>query len=138
MATAADDTTGLTKDAGWEMGVRQTVEAPLPAVWSFLFGDGLLIWLGETTLALENGAEYRTADGVRGTVRSYTENSKIRLTWWPDDWPHDTLLQVSVREAASGTVIGFHHEKLADRDERRMMLGHWKNVVASLAAHLAG
>lgn len=138
MAPSADDTTGLTKDAGWEMGVRQTVEAPLPAVWSFLFGDGLLLWLGETTLVLEKGAEYRTADGVHGTVRSYTENAKIRLTWWPDDWPHDTLLQVSVREVATGTTIGFHHEKLADRDERRMMLGHWKNVVGALAAHLAG
>jgi uncharacterized protein YndB with AHSA1/START domain len=133
MTEPADGTTGLTKDAGWEMGVRHTVSAPLPAVWEFLFSDGLPIWLGETELPREKGAEYRTRDGVRGSVRGYAENAKIRLTWWPDDWPHDTTLQLTVKEAATGTTIGFHHEKLAGRDERKMMLGHWKNVIAALA-----
>lgn len=131
--TAAEDTTGLTKDAGWEMGVRKTVDAPLPVVWDFIIGDGLPIWLGETTLPTEKGAEYRTADGVRGTVRGYTDQFRIRVSWWPEDWPHDTILQVTVKEAANGTTIGFHHEKLADREERKMMLGHWKNVVDALA-----
>jgi len=130
----AGDTTGLTKDAGWEVGVRQTVPAPLPVVWNFLLGDGLPLWLGETTmLPREKGAAYETADGVRGSVRGYAEGAKIRLSWHPDDWPHDTILQLTVKESATGTTIGIHHEKLADRDERRMMLGHWKSVVADLA-----
>ena len=47
-------------------------------------------------------------------------------------------VQVTVKEAPGGTTIGFHHERLADRDERRMMLGHWKNVVADLADALDG
>jgi hypothetical protein len=137
MAIAADTgptkDTGLTKDAGWEVGVRQTVPAPLPVVWNFLLGDGLPLWLGETTLPREKGAAYETADGVRGDVRSYAEGSKIRLSWHPGDWPHDTILQLTVKDSATGTTIGIHHEKLADRDERRMMLGHWKSVVADLA-----
>ena len=128
------DSVGLTKDAGWEVGVRQTVSAPLPVVWEFLLGAGLPIWLGEGQFRAEKGYQYAMADGVRGEVRSYTDGAKVRLTWRPDDWPHDTTLQITVKEAATGTTIGIHHENLADRDERRMMLGHWKNVIADLAA----
>ena len=133
-----DDTTGLTKDAGWEMGVRQTVAAPLPAVWDFLLGEGLPVWLGEIhALPTEKGAAYATADGVRGVIRSYTERYRVRLGWQPDDWPHDTTLQVTLKESPTGTTIGFHHEKLADREERKMMLGHWKNVAAVIEKHFA-
>lgn len=128
------DTTGLTKDAGWEVGVRQTVPSSLETVWRFLLGEGLPIWLGETTLPHVTGETYRTADGVVGEVKSFTENARVRLGWRPDDWPHDTTLQLSVKEAAGGTTIGIHHERLADREERRMMLGHWKNVAAHLEA----
>lgn len=137
MGTEPNDTTGATKDAGWEVGVRKTVAAPPSVVWKFLVGDGLPLWLGESTLPTEKGASYQTADGVRGQVRSFTDGLRVRLTWQPEDWPHDTTLQVTVKEAAGGTTIGFHHEQLADRDERRMMLGHWKNVVADLAEALA-
>jgi uncharacterized protein YndB with AHSA1/START domain len=137
MATESNDTTGLTKDAGWEVGVRKTVAAPLAKVWEFLLGDGLNLWLGEGTLSRDKGAPYEMGDGVRGQVRSFTDNQKVRLTWRPDDWPHDTMLQVTVKEAPGGTTIGFHHDQLADRDERRMMLGHWKNVVADIAEALA-
>jgi uncharacterized protein YndB with AHSA1/START domain len=131
----ATDATGRTTDAGWELGVRQTVRAPLPAVWDFLLGEGLPLWLGEIdALPTEKGAAFATKDGVRGTIRAVTPGSKLRISWRPDDWPHDTVLQVTVKEAATGTTIGFHHEELADRDERKMMLGHWKNVVAAIAA----
>ena len=128
------DTTGKTKDAGWEVGVRQTVAASSEVVWEFLLGEGLPLWLGETTLPHAKGEVYRTADGVAGEVRSYTDNTKVRLTWHPDDWPHDSTLQLSVKEVVGGTTIGIHHERLADREERRMMLGHWKKVAAHLAA----
>lgn len=135
---ADNDSTGLTKDAGWEMGVRQTVAAPLPEVWGFLVGEGLPVWLGEIdALPTEKGESFVTADGVRGSIRSYTERYRVRLGWQPDDWPHDTTLQVTLKEAATGTTIGFHHEKLADRDERRMMLGHWKNVAAAIEKHFS-
>jgi uncharacterized protein YndB with AHSA1/START domain len=129
----AGQNTAHSKDVGWDVGVRQTVPAPLPVVWEFLLGDGLPLWLGETTLVREKGAAYETADGVVGTVHSYAEGSKIKLGWHPGDWPHETSLQLTVKEVATGTTIGIHHEKLADRDERRMMLGHWKSVIADLA-----
>ncbi len=138
MATSSadsSDTTGLTKDAGWEVGVRTTVPAPLGEVWRYLIGEGLPVWLGDlSTLPTEKGAAYETADGVRGVIRSYTDGLRVRLSWQPDDWPHDSTLQVTVKVAASGTTIGIHHDRLANREERRMMLGHWKNVAAAFAA----
>jgi hypothetical protein len=133
------DTTGLTKDAGWELGVRQTVPGPVPVVWAFLLGEGLPIWLGDiASLPTEKGAAYETRDGVKGTIRGYTEGYRVRLGWQPQDWPHDTTLQVTVKEAPGGTTIGFHHDRLADRDERKMMLGHWKSVAAVIAGHFGG
>ncbi len=132
----AQNTTGLTKDAGWEVGVRQTVPEALPAVWNYLLGEGLALWLGDiASLPTEKGASFETADGVRGVIRSVTPDLRVRLSWQPADWPHDTTLRLTVKEAVGGTTIGFHHEKLADREERKMMLGHWKNVVAALLQH---
>jgi uncharacterized protein YndB with AHSA1/START domain len=132
------DTTGLTKDAGWELGVRTTVPAALPDVWQYLLGEGLPVWLGEIAeVPTEPGTTFETADGVRGTIRSFTDATRLRLTWRPDDWPHDTVLQLTVKQAATGTTIGIHQEKLADRDERKLMLGHWKNVAAAFDKHFA-
>jgi hypothetical protein len=130
------DTTGRTTDAGWQVGVRETVTAPLGEVWGWLLSSGLPIWLGElAALPTEKGAAFATRDGVRGTIRAYAADSKVRLSWQPDDWPHDTILQVTVKEAITGTTVGIQHELLADREERKLMLGHWKNVVGAIAAH---
>lgn len=132
----SNDTTGQTQDAGWELGVRKTVAAPVAEVWAYLLGEGLPMWLGDITeLPAKKGVRYRTSDGVRGTIRGYEEKKHVRLTWQPEDWPHDTTLQLTVTKAATGTTIGVHHENLADREERRMMLGHWHRVVDSLVAH---
>jgi uncharacterized protein YndB with AHSA1/START domain len=120
-------------DAGWDVRVRKTVPVPVADVWSFLVGAGLALWLGDTALPTEKGAAFVTDDGVRGTLRLRTEGSRVRISWQPSDWPHDTTLVVTVKDAEPGTIIEFHHEDLTDRDERRMMLGHWKNVLEQLA-----
>lgn len=135
-ADAARSTVGATKDAGWEVGVRHTFALPLEDVWDFLFEDGLALWLGDATLVLEKGAEYATTDDIRGHILSYTPGFRIRLTWQPGEWDHDSTRQVTVREAETGTTVGFHQERLSGRDERKIMLGHWKDVVDQLDAAL--
>jgi len=129
--------TGKTADAGWEVGVRRTVDAPAPAVWAFLLGDGLPLWLGNTKLILEKGATYATDDDISGTVLSVTDGLRIRITWQPREWNHDSTLQLTVKEAATGTTIAFHQERLSGREERKIMLGHWKDVVQELGDALA-
>jgi uncharacterized protein YndB with AHSA1/START domain len=126
--------TGQTKDAGWEVGVRRTVKAPLETVWQFLIGDGLPLWLGRVNLVLEKGASWATDDEISGTILSYTPGMRIRLTWQPSDWDHDSTLQLTVRAAEMGTTIAFHQERLSGREERKIMLGHWKGVVDDLEA----
>ena len=123
---------GPTSDSGWDVGVRKTVPAPVADVWAYLLGEGLPMWLGEIAeLPAKKGVRYRTDDGVRGTVRGFTEKKQVRLTWQPEDWPHDTTLELTLTKAGDATTLSIHHEELADRDERRMMLGHWHRGTAN-------
>jgi uncharacterized protein YndB with AHSA1/START domain len=132
-----NDATGLTKDVGWELGVRRTVTAPVDEVWEYFVVDGLATWLGDTTLGLHKGDTYLTADGVAGEIRSRTDQLRLRLTWQPDDWDHDTTLQVTLMPAATGTTIGFHQERLASATERERMLTHWTAVLDEIVADLS-
>jgi uncharacterized protein YndB with AHSA1/START domain len=133
-------TPGKKNETGWDVGVRKTVDASPETVWKFLLGEGLPMWLGDIdSLPSKKGVRYRTTDGVRGTIRAFSNGKQVRLTWQPEDWPHDTTLQVTVANApaGAGATVEVRHEELADRDERRMMLGHWHNVTDSLVSHFA-
>jgi uncharacterized protein YndB with AHSA1/START domain len=129
--------TGLTQDAGWELGVRRTVPLQVDEVWDYLLGPGRRRWLGDAELGTHRGDRYATADGIRGEVRSFTDGEKLRISWRPADWRHDSTLQVTVRPSASGTTIGIHQERLADADERERMLAHWKTVMDDIVEDLA-
>ncbi|PWW60349.1 SRPBCC domain-containing protein [Actinokineospora spheciospongiae] len=123
--------TGLTRDAGWQIGVSRTVAHPLPVVWDFLSGpEGLALWLGADP-APEPGAPFRTADGVEGEVRGYRERDRIRVTHGT------TTIQVAVRASGSGrTMLRFHQERMADGDERERQRAHWSSVLDAVAAAL--
>ena len=131
------DSTGLTKDVGWQLGVRRTVPAAVDEVWEYFVVDGLTTWLGNTTLPLHKGETYLTADGVKGEIRSRTDQLRLRLTWQPDDWDHDSTLQVTLMPSATGTTIGFHHERLASAEERERMLAHWTAVLDEIVDDLS-
>jgi uncharacterized protein YndB with AHSA1/START domain len=130
-------TKGLTKDAGWELGVRRTVPAPLDEVWDYLLGEGLPLWLGRTELGRTKGDSYRTDTGTTGEIRGFTDRRRIRLTWRPAGWDHDSTLQLTVLEAAGGTTIAMHQERLASRAEREELLPHWHRVIDDLERNLA-
>ncbi len=130
---------GLTRDAGWQIGVSKTIARPIDDVWDFLTSpEGMALWLGEgVTLLPERGAAYRTASGIHGEIRSFRGRDRIRLTWWPPGWSHDTTLQLTVRAAGEGrTRLVVHQERLADAVEREQQRRHWQGVVNAIVAAL--
>lgn len=129
-------TKGLTKDAGWEIGVSKVVHRPIADVWDFITSaDGLALWLGDgVTLPAERGTAYETTTGTHGETRGFRELDRIRLTWWPPGWSHDTTLQLTVRTVGgTATQLRIHQERLADAAEREQQREHWQGVINALA-----
>jgi len=130
---------GLTRDAGWQIGVSKTVDHPVGDVWRFITSpEGIAIWLGEgVTVLSELGEGYETTAGVRGETRSFRELDRLRLTWQPPGWSHDTTLQLTVTSVGAGRArLGVHQERLANADEREQQRKHWRDVVNALVAAL--
>jgi hypothetical protein len=103
---------GLTKDAGWEIGVSRTVPHDTDTVWALL--EDIPGWLGEQP----------------DDVRSNRPHDRIRVRW------HDTTVQVAIRPTKTGTSIRFHQEHLRSAKERERQREHWKGVLDRLAADL--
>ncbi|MFD2683866.1 SRPBCC domain-containing protein [Streptomyces phyllanthi] len=125
--------TGLTKDAGWQIGVSRTLDHAPSAVWEFISGpEGLALWLGPgARLTPERGAPYETAAGVGGEVRGYRPGDRIRVTYGT------TTVQVTLTAAAEGrTVLGLHQERMASAEERERQRAHWRRVMDRVAAAL--
>lgn len=130
--------TGKTKDAGWQIGVSTTLHHRLADVWSLLSSAaGISIWLGEdVALTGETGERYETAAGVVGEIRSFHLENRIRLTWQPPDWDHDTTVQLAIRADGDRTKLTLHQERLANAGERERQRTHWTQVAAKLTAAL--
>ncbi|WP_077800858.1 SRPBCC domain-containing protein [Streptomyces sp. JHA26] len=128
--------TGLTQDAGWQIGVSRTLAHPPSVVWDFISGtEGLALWLGPgVVLTSERGAPYRTGEGVTGEVRGYHPGRKIRVTHGT------TTVQVALAPAAEGarTMLRFHQEHLTGPEERERRRAHWGRVMDRVAAALDG
>jgi uncharacterized protein YndB with AHSA1/START domain len=129
---------GLTRDTGFQIGVSRSVATPLEQVWDMLVSDaGVRTWLGaDVELPAERGAPYRTATGTSGEVRSFHPQDRLRLTWRPPDWDHESTVQVTVSRRNGRTVLRFHQERLADPDERERQRAHWQSVLDSLVEQL--
>ncbi|MGW4401321.1 SRPBCC domain-containing protein [Amycolatopsis nivea] len=131
---------GQTKDAGWQIGVSKTIGRSAEDVWDFITSaEGVAIWLGEgVRVHPEPGVGYETADGIRGETRSFREMDRIRLTWQPAGWSHETTLQLAVRASGPGkAMLRIHQERLADAAEREQQRRHWQGVLAELITALA-
>lgn len=59
---------------------------------------------------------------------------RIRLTWQPEDWDHDTTVQVAVTAKGNDrTILRFHQERLTDANEREQQREHWRSVIDAIA-----
>ncbi|WP_033295575.1 SRPBCC family protein [Amycolatopsis jejuensis] len=129
---------GKTAQSGWEIGVSRTLPYPGGRVWEFVTGEGLEIWLGPgVELPRERGAGYETESGTTGEVRSFHEGTRVRLTWRPKDWDHDSTLQITVVDQGKRSTLKIHQEWLADAAERAEQRAYWKQVVERIEAALA-
>jgi uncharacterized protein YndB with AHSA1/START domain len=118
--------TGLTKDAGWQIGVSRTLPCTPEEAWALLMSaEGRAVWLDP-------------ADGDEGEVRSHHPVDRMRLVWTPTGWDHDTTVQVAVRAMKTGTSIRFHQERMASAAERAAQRVHWSAVLDRLEALVSG
>jgi len=133
-----DRPVGLTQDAGWQIGVQRTVRVPLDEVWRYLTSPaGLDQWVGEgAQLGDAQGTLYQARDGTRGELRSRRHHDRIRITWQPDTWDHDSTVQVAVRTTPTGTALRFHHERLVSAEERVLMRRRWEEVALTIKDEL--
>lgn len=128
---------GLTRDAGWQVGVSRTFPVDRETAWELLGSPaGMAVWLGEDLPPLTEGACYRTSAGTRGEVRSVRPLDRVRLTWQPDGRAAPATVQVTVASAPGGCSVRFHTERLASEDEREAMRTHWRQVLDRLDSAL--
>lgn len=127
-------TVGQTEEAGFDIGVQKTIDAPPMEVWKMLFSPkGLAAWLGKAkSIPLEAGSEYKTQDGTSGQIRTLHAASKIRLTWKPKTWKNSSTLQIYVLPSGKKTSLRFHQEKLTDSKTREAMRKRWTRALEKL------
>ena len=127
---------GQTRDVGFEIGVRRTVDLAPAAAWQLITSDaGIAVWLGKVKdLTLEPGATYRTADGGTGEFRVVKPGSHLRVTWQPGDWPRPSTIQVRVLPSGGRAALSFHQEHLPDAAAREQMQQRWYGVLDHLEA----
>ena len=129
---------GLTRDAGWQIGVSRTFPIDLETAWALLTSRmGLGLWLGDVSSPLTKGACYRTREGISGEVRSIRPLERLRLTWQPERRAAPAIVQVVVAPSPRGCSVRFHTDHLASEDEREAMRTHWREVLDRLDSALA-
>lgn len=122
--------TGLTKDAGRQIGVSRTIACDLVTAWDYLTGPGLPVWLGITELG-EVGDAYETPEGIVGEIRSVRALDRVRLTYGT------STVQVTVSATGAGkTTVRFHQERLGGVEEREARRAHWTRVMDEVEAAL--
>jgi uncharacterized protein YndB with AHSA1/START domain len=123
---------GQTKDVGFNIGVSKTLPFPAEVVWAAVMSpEGIALWLGEGA-TLTKGTRYETTDGTVGEVRSLHELDRVRLTWHPRDWDHESTVQVAISGRGDKTMLRFHQERLAGPEERARQRDHWREVMDSI------
>ncbi len=127
---------GLTRDAGWQVGVSRTLALDPDAAWALLLSPaGLAAWLGDDLAALPaaKGERYAAAGGTTGELRSLRPGDRVRVTWQPPGRGAPATLQAVVRPAAGGASVRLHAERLDGPEEREALRARWRAALEELA-----
>lgn len=130
---------GLSRSAGWQVGMRRTLPISRDDAWRLVTSPGgVRAWLGGDATPLERGREYALADGSVGVVRVLSPGSHLRVTWRPEEWPRASTIQVRVIAAAGGrTTIALHQEQMPSAAARERQRARFAAALDELA-RLAG
>jgi len=129
---------GLSKSAGYQVGARRTFPISAEAAWQLLMSPaGLRLWLGSALQGgLARGKEFTLRDGTECRVRVLSPEHHLRMTWQPSGWSRSSTLQVRVIQAARGTTIAFHQERLPNARSRSQRRVHFEQVLDRLGRRL--
>jgi len=132
------ESTGKTKDAGYQVGVRRTFPVTVHDAWDYLFSEkGIQTWLGyHYEIKWQRNQQYTTKYGTHICIRTYKDLSHVRLKYQKKDWDNNSTIQLRVLYAKTGTTISFHQEKLLDELQRNEMKTHWDRVLHQIEKHL--
>ena len=138
MTPPAHSLAGYSQSAGWEIGVRRTVNLSQAETWQLVTSPaGLRCWLGEPQgRAFAPGTAYQLPDGTRGELRVLSL-SHLRMTWQPPGWDSPSTIQVRALASAGRAVLAFHQERLPGpdaREERRVFFHHALDALEALIA----
>ena len=105
---------GLTKNVGFQVGVRRTLPVHHQVAWDLITSpEGINIWLGERILLnFMKREKYELTDGTVGEIRTFSPNSHVRITWQPPLWLKASTIQIRVISKDGKSVIAFHQEHL--------------------------
>lgn len=118
---------GLTKNSGFQIGVRRTFSVPAEKAWKFMFSkEGIQLWLGQLdSYNLGVNTEYRSTTG-EGMVKVFKPHSHIRLTWKKKNWDNISTLQIRIIDSKGRATISFHQDKLESAKQREEMKAYWE------------
>jgi len=138
MKTPKNAPIGLTKDTGFQVGVRKTFPVSPDAAWDFLFSTkGLTLWLGTENISNWNiETAFLTNNGLSVHVTTFKDGSHLRMKWKPNNWENTSMLQIRLIPNKTKTTISFHQDKLESSKQREIMKVHWKVVLESFADNL--
>jgi uncharacterized protein YndB with AHSA1/START domain len=124
---------GLTKETGWQIGLRRTLPFPYELVWELITSsNGVEIWLGKgDPFDLEKGVKYQLEDGTTGEVRVVKSLSHLRITRLPlhENYDRASTIQIRVLEKGEKTELVFHEEHLPNQEERQARKVFYLRVV---------
>jgi len=133
--------TGLTKDAGFQMGIRRVIPVAPADAWDFIFSEeGVAMWFGKVKEweGVVLNEPFKSAGGHEGVLKVVKPYSHLRMRFKKKGWDHQTTLQIRVLKAKGGTTLAFHHDHLAGVEERKAMLSHWQKVLTRVSKKLTG
>lgn len=124
---------GNTSDGDFQVGVRQTLPVDPETAWKLMTSpDAAAIWLGVDKLPTEVGETVTASDGHSYELRSLSPGERVRLRRTDAETGDTSTVQIALQENKTGTAVTFHHEGLADANEREHKKEHWRAIADKL------